>query len=93
MSWVRVGQIRGAAFLKTLQERFNEIRRDFWSGREDLNLRLHGPEPCALPSCATPRTENSRTEIIRALQSISQVDSMEPLLINFFDGRVQNHKD
>ncbi len=26
-----------------------------WSGREDLNLRLHGPEPCALPDCATPR--------------------------------------
>ncbi len=25
------------------------------SGREDLNLRLHGPEPCALPDCATPR--------------------------------------
>ncbi len=25
------------------------------SGREDLNLRLHGPEPCALPGCATPR--------------------------------------
>ena len=21
-----------------------------WSGREDLNLRPHGPEPCALPS-------------------------------------------
>ena len=20
-----------------------------WSGREDLNLRPHGPEPCALP--------------------------------------------
>jgi hypothetical protein len=26
-----------------------------WSGRKDLNLRLHGPEPCALPGCATPR--------------------------------------
>ena len=25
------------------------------SGREDSNLRLHGPEPCALPGCATPR--------------------------------------
>jgi len=21
-----------------------------WSGRVDLNHRLHGPEPCALPS-------------------------------------------
>ncbi len=25
------------------------------SGREDLNFRPHGPEPCALPDCATPR--------------------------------------
>src|SRR5689334_11269299 len=31
----------------------------FWSGREDLNLRLHGPEPCALPGCATPRCRGS----------------------------------
>src|SRR5207237_1265267 len=27
------------------------------SGREDLNLRLFGPEPNALPGCATPRVE------------------------------------
>ena len=27
-----------------------------WSGREDLNLRPPGPEPGALPDCATPRT-------------------------------------
>lgn len=26
-----------------------------WSGRLDSNQRLHGPEPCALPCCATPR--------------------------------------
>ena len=26
-----------------------------WSGRQDLNLRPHGPKPCALPNCATPR--------------------------------------
>ena len=25
-----------------------------WSGREDLNLRPHGPEPCALPGLTTP---------------------------------------
>src|SRR2546422_1858804 len=30
---------------------------EHWSGREDLNLRLHGPEPCALPGCATPRRD------------------------------------
>src|SRR5690606_21805382 len=26
-----------------------------WSGREDSNLRPFGPEPNALPDCATPR--------------------------------------
>jgi hypothetical protein len=26
-----------------------------WSGREDSNLRPPGPEPGALPDCATPR--------------------------------------
>ena len=29
--------------------------RENESGREDLNLRLLGPEPSALPGCATPR--------------------------------------
>src|SRR4051812_20621368 len=33
-----------------------------WSGREDLNLRPHRPERCALPSCATPRPKGSRGE-------------------------------
>jgi hypothetical protein len=28
---------------------------NFWSGREDLNLRLPAPEAGALPGCATPR--------------------------------------
>jgi hypothetical protein len=32
-----------------------EQDRRVWSGREDLNLRLHRPERCALPGCATPR--------------------------------------
>ena len=30
-------------------------QRAFWSGRGDLNTRPFGPEPNALPSCATPR--------------------------------------
>ena len=30
------------------------------SGREDLNLRLLGPEPSALPGCATPRVPLAR---------------------------------
>ena len=28
----------------------SEISGKEWSGRVDLNHRLHGPEPCALPS-------------------------------------------
>ncbi len=28
----------------------DEIEVKKWSGRVDLNHRLHGPEPCALPS-------------------------------------------
>ncbi len=27
----------------------------YWSGRQDSNLRPHGPKPRALPDCATPR--------------------------------------
>jgi hypothetical protein len=33
----------------------------FSSGREDLNLRPLGPEPSALPGCATPRAAASRS--------------------------------
>jgi hypothetical protein len=28
----------------------DESSSEKWSGRVDLNHRLHGPEPCALPS-------------------------------------------
>ena len=28
-----------------------------WSGARDLNPGPHGPEPCALPNCASPRLE------------------------------------
>jgi hypothetical protein len=31
------------------------VLSEYWSGRVDLNHRPHGPEPCALPGCATPR--------------------------------------
>ena len=34
---------------------FSVTHRKEWSGREDLNLRPPGPEPGALPGCATPR--------------------------------------
>src|SRR6266576_334624 len=29
-----------------------------WSGARDLNPGPHGPEPCALPNCASPRRES-----------------------------------
>ena len=44
-------------------------RRSFWSGREDLNLRLQRPERCALPGCATPRPGPHRTSRSRECQS------------------------
>jgi hypothetical protein len=30
-----------------------------WSGARDLNPGPHGPEPCALPNCASPRRGDS----------------------------------
>src|SRR5712664_2424436 len=44
-------------------------RSDEWSGREDLNLRLHGPEPCALPGCATPRHDGPIVQNRQASQA------------------------
>ena len=35
---------------------FKRTQNQEWSGREDSNLRPPGPEPGALPDCATPRT-------------------------------------
>ena len=35
---------------------FERAQKEEWSGREDSNLRPPGPEPGALPDCATPRT-------------------------------------
>ena len=45
-------------FTATLRDEDNTKQRQIinklggkkWSGRVDLNHRLHGPEPCALPS-------------------------------------------
>jgi hypothetical protein len=41
-----------------------------WSGRGDLNSRLLGPEPSALPGCATPRISSTlnHTETIFILR-------------------------
>jgi hypothetical protein len=32
-----------------------DVMNENWSGRQDLNLRPHAPQACALPDCATPR--------------------------------------
>ncbi len=54
MSRVRRGTTRcSATMLRLLRER--QRGREWWSGREDLNLRPLRPERSALPSCATPR--------------------------------------
>ena len=45
---------------ETGKSRGSEHEIDLWSGREDLNLRLHRPERCALPGCATPRPAIAR---------------------------------
>ena len=37
-------------------------QKEEWSGRQDLNLRPHAPQACALPGCATSRP----TEVIVA---------------------------
>jgi hypothetical protein len=47
-SWSR--DVRDQGRIRT--ETFLEKK---WSGRGDLNSRPLGPEPSALPSCATPR--------------------------------------
>ena len=43
---------------------------NYWSGREDSNLRPLGPKPSALPGCATPRR---LTRILRARVQRGQV--------------------
>src|ERR1041385_2186481 len=53
-----------------------------WSGREDLNLRLHRPERCALPGCATPRPRRPESSIgSPTLPPMPRLDSNERLII------------
>ncbi len=33
-----------------------------WSGRQDSNLRPPGPKPGALPACATPRLNLTKSD-------------------------------
>jgi hypothetical protein len=43
-------------YRKPFDRIFERALLEEWSGREDSNLRPPGPEPGALPDCATPRT-------------------------------------
>jgi site-specific DNA recombinase len=44
-----------ATYRKPFDVIFKRAHLEEWSGREDSNLRPPGPEPGALPDCATPR--------------------------------------
>jgi hypothetical protein len=54
----------------------------FLSGRADSNCRPHGPEPCALPNCATPRIATVRHSAAGAREwySSSGLSSGQPAL-------------
>ena len=43
---------------------FKRAQMNEWSGREDSNLRPPGPEPGALPDCATPRTSGGKYQLM-----------------------------
>jgi hypothetical protein len=43
------GTLARESYAKT-SEVVDNVDEEKWSGRVDLNHRLHGPEPCALPS-------------------------------------------
>src|ERR1700694_4918981 len=46
-----------------------------WSGARDLNPGPHGPEPCALPNCASPRREIDSIGALLTTPTIDCVDS------------------
>jgi hypothetical protein len=46
---------RHTAYRNPFNVIFQRAKFEEWSGREDSNLRPPGPEPGALPDCATPR--------------------------------------
>ncbi len=48
--WVQPGRDAFAG-----ASRGSSLRGREWSGARDLNPGPHGPEPCALPNCASPR--------------------------------------
>src|SRR5438105_14679387 len=65
---------------------FKQLKED-WSGREDLNLRPPGPEPGALPGCATPRLECIRTRL--SMFPDEQCPCHLIMLSTYFEGPTQ----
>ena len=59
----------------------NAICREFESGRQDLNLRPPGPQPGALPDCATPRgaSVESTTPSVRSHANIRSIMDSDDL--------------
>ncbi len=49
---------------------FKRVKLEEWSGREDSNLRPPGPEPGALPDCATPRTSFGERQRLKMRSSL-----------------------
>ncbi len=45
-----LGETLSTGTRKKRRQVVGNSRKEIWSGRLDLNQRLHGPEPCALPS-------------------------------------------
>src|SRR5690625_7544323 len=63
-SWIPVLESHTQKHLHT--DEINDNKWERWSGRQDLNLRPHRPERCALPSYATPRFNHLNVTLIRS---------------------------
>ena len=61
------------------------------SGREDLNLRPFGPEPNALPDCATPRYSPCRKGFQAEAQSPSYAAKAAKIITNGFHRHKKLH--
>ena len=50
------------------------------SGQQDLNLRPHGPQPCALPSYAIPRNKRNYIRNLSGMQLVFSQASSQMLI-------------
>src|SRR5207302_9063452 len=56
------GEAGGVSAVIVRHEEYGHGSALNWSGREDLNLRPHDPQSCALPGCATPRPSGALSQ-------------------------------